>query len=156
VKPVAFSGFTLIEMVVTLTILSVMAMAAMPLAEGVMQYTQERELNRALTEIRSALDRYKEAVDSGRIAPQTRSGYPPNLGVLVTGVPEVRATGFSMYFLRRIPRDPFCPREIADEQCWGVRAYDSPANAPVPGRDVYDIHSLSNEEGSDGRPYRTW
>ena len=150
------AGFTLIEMVVTLTIVSVLAMAALPLAEGVMQYTRERELNKALSEIRAALDRYKEAVDSGRVASATPSGYPPSIEVLVSGVKDARASGKLIYFLRRIPRDPFCPDGIEDAQCWGLRAYDTPPDAPAPGKDVYDVHSMSEEQGTDGRPYRSW
>lgn len=149
-------GFTLIEMIVTLTILSVLALVAMPLAEGVIRTTQERELSAALREVRKALDQYKEAADTGRISLTSASGYPPNLGVLVSGVSDLRAPGKALYFLRRIPRDPFCPTQIDDAQCWRLRAFSTPPEAPAPGADVFDIHSSSELIGSDGRPYSAW
>jgi general secretion pathway protein G len=149
-------GFTLIEMIVTLTILSILTLVAMPLAEGVMRTGKERALSEALHDIRKALDQYKEAADTGRITMASPSGYPLSLEILVAGVPDQHAPGQSLYFLRRIPRDPFCPEQILDEQCWGLRAFNSPPEAPAPGADVYDVHSNSDLVGSDGRPYSKW
>lgn len=149
-------GFTLVEMIVTLTILSVLAMAAMPLGETVVRHNREQALARALADIRHALDAFKEASDTGRIKRISTSGYPPDLDTLVNGVADAQSDTRMIYFLRQIPRDPFCPDETPDALCWDLRAYDSPPNAPQPGKDVFDVHSQSTQVGSDGRPYNRW
>ncbi|WP_241162957.1 general secretion pathway protein GspG [Ralstonia solanacearum] len=108
--------------------------------------------------IRDALDAYKRAVDTGEIqSPGTLSGYPPTLATLVNGVPSARDPDHrTLYFLRAIPRDPFAPASLAAEQSWALRSYRSPAEAPQPGEDVYDVHSSSEGIGLDGRPYKQW
>lgn len=149
-------GFTLVEMIVTLTILSVLALAAMPLGETVVRHSREQALNRALADLRHALDAFKEASDTGRIKRLTDSGYPPNLDVLVDGVEDAHADKKMVYFLRQIPRDPFCPDDTPDVLCWSLRAYDSSAAFPQSGKDVFDVHSKSDAIGSDGRAYQKW
>ena len=86
------------------------------------------------------------------------SGYPPNLDVLWQGVPDLsRPDHRKIYFLRRLPRDPFYPDQSAPpDQTWGTRCYASPPDDPQPGADVYDIHSLSPQTGLNGVPYRDW
>lgn len=149
-------GFTLVEMIVTLTIMSVLAMAALPLGETVQQHAREKELRRALVEIRQALDAFKSATDTGRIGRATESGYPPDLQTLVDGVEDTHDSNKRVYFLRQIPRDPYCPPDTPDARCWALRAYESPPDDPKPGDDVFDVHSKSDLTGSDGRPYRRW
>ncbi|MFN3717093.1 MAG: hypothetical protein ACK4R8_10260, partial [Thiobacillus sp.] len=62
-----------------------------------------------------------------------------------------------LYFLRRLPRDPFYPdASVPAAETWGLRSYASPPDAPVPGRDVFDVHSLSTAKGLNGLPYREW
>src|SRR5687768_6247426 len=100
-------GFSIIELVVVLTILGVLASLALPLAEMSVKRAKEQALMASLGQIRDAIDAYKRAVDAGWIeVPPDTSGYPPNLQVLVQGVPH-RKTGERLYFLRRVPRDPF-------------------------------------------------
>jgi general secretion pathway protein G len=152
-------GFTLVELLVVVAIMAVLASIAMPLAELAHRRGQEEDLRRALREIRSALDAYKRMVDAGLIArPVGGSGYPPHLNALVDG--EVNAQtpqAARLYFLRRIPRDPFAAETISDvAQTWGLRSYESPPNDPRPGRDVFDVHSRSQAVGMNGRPYREW
>lgn len=152
-------GFTLIELAVVAAIIGVLASAALPLSQLAHQRSQEADLRHALRELRGAIDSYKRATDEGRIERKADgNGYPPNLDVLVSGVTDIRSpTGQRIYFLRRLPRDPTYPDSAAPaERTWGLRAYASPPDAPEPGADVFDIHSLSNAVGLNGIPYRQW
>ena len=152
-------GFTLIELLVTLAILAVLASAVMPLAELTVQRTKESELRSALRQIRGALDDYKHAVDEGRVAKKAdESGYPPSLGVLVEGVPnEKDPNKAKIYFLRRIPRDPFdTDFSVPPARTWGLRSYASPYDAPAEGNDVFDVYSRAEGKGLNGIPYREW
>ncbi|MFZ5551249.1 MAG: type II secretion system protein [Pseudomonadota bacterium] len=151
-------GFSLVELLAVIAIMSVLASIAMPLAELSHRRSMEEELRRALREIRSALDAYKRMVDAGLIArPAGGSGYPPNLQVLVDGAVNAQTPqGSKLYFLRRIPRDPFADDASNAADTWGLRSYESPPDDPKPGRDVFDVHSLASGKGLDGRPYRQW
>lgn len=152
-------GSSLVELLVVIAIMSILATVGFPLAELAHRRTKEEDLRRALREIRSALDSYKRMVDSGLIArPASGSGYPPNLKVLVSGVVNAQTPQASkLYFLRRIPRDPFAPESSGDAaETWGLRSYDSPPDNPRPGSDVYDVFSKAPGNGLDGRPYRQW
>jgi general secretion pathway protein G len=131
-------GYTLVELLAVLAVLAILAMGAVPLAELASQRQKEQALRDALWEIRGALDAYKRAVDSGLIARAPGgSGYPPTLGDLVKG--SAGAQGQTLYFLRRLPRDPFAPSQTSAEETWALRSYDSPPDAPRPGNDVYDV-----------------
>ncbi len=152
-------GFTLIELVITVAIVAVLASVAMPLHELVAQRAKEQDLRRALREIREAIDAYKEASDEGRIEKRVgQSGYPPSLPALVQGVIDQKNPRKErVYFLRRIPRDPFTiDPQVADADTWGKRSYASPPNEPAEGEDVFDIYSLATGIGINGRPYREW
>lgn len=236
-----FRGFTLIEMIVVVLIVSVLASAAMPLAALHKQRTREHELREGLRTLRAAIDRYKAAVDEGKIEKRDGdSGYPPSLEVLVAGVvvkddaagakpsggapggaagavggapgaplassnmaanaalgavangatgvgnnaansaagagarntagnglgkfdlgfasagSSNSAGGKRLYFLRRLPRDPFADPSLPAAQTWGLRSYASPPDAPAPGADVFDVHSRTDGVGLDGTPYRSW
>src|SRR6476646_508471 len=133
-------GFTLIELVITLAIIGLLATAAMPLAQLVAQREKEADLRTALRDIRTALDAYRQAAQTGHIKQELgATGYPPDLKSLYTGVPdEGREDKTNLYFLRRIPRDPFFPDEsVAGEDTWGLRSYQSPPDDPQPGEDVF-------------------
>ncbi|MGH8707946.1 MAG: type II secretion system protein [Burkholderiales bacterium] len=154
-------GFTLIELLVTLAIVALLASLALPLTELSVQRAKEQELRRALRELRGAIDAYKDAADAKpkRIEHSAdKSGYPPTLEVLVEGVRDIQdPKGAKIYFLRRIPRDPFAREpEAAPEETWGLRSYDSPPDEPQKGDDVFDVYSLSERVGLNGVPYREW
>jgi general secretion pathway protein G len=152
------SGFTLIELLVTLVIVAILASVAMPLSELSRQRAKEQELRQSLREIRSAIDAYKQAADEGRVPRSLdQSGYPPRLSMLVEGVADVKSpVAKKIYFLRRIPRDPFSEDAIDAESSWGKRCYDSSPDMPRAGRDVFDVYSQSNGIGLNGIPYREW
>jgi general secretion pathway protein G len=154
-----YNGFTLIELVITLAIVALLSSIALPLAEVSVQRGKEQDLRRSLREIREAIDSYKHASDEGRIArPVGASGYPPKLTALVEGVSDARSPERAkLYFLRRIPRDPFSrDASLPPEQTWGLRSHDSPADNPQPGDDVFDVYSLGNGSALNGVPYKDW
>jgi general secretion pathway protein G len=153
-------GFTIIELVITVAIVALLATAVVPSAQLMYQREREADLRRALRTIRSAVDAYKTASDSGRIKKEAdKSGYPPDLQTLVDGVldasdPKGEA---KIYFLRRVPPDPFWPDATTPPaDTWGLRSYASPPDDPQPGDDVYDVHSQSSRTGLNGVPYRDW
>jgi len=149
-------GFTFIEMIVVTTILLVLASTVMPLAQVTMQRQREAELHRALREMRTALDKFKDAVDQGLI-PSTElepanEGYPPDLETLVDGVSVANdASGRKLKFLRRIPVDPMTKDE------WGLRSYqDDPDSKSWGGQNVFDVYTKSEGTALDGTKYQDW
>lgn len=158
-RPGTWAGFTLIELVVTIAILGLLATVAVPFAQLVQQRSKEAELRTSLRQIRTAIDAYKQAVVEKRIeSPADATGYPPDLDVLWKGVADVSKPDDSkLYFMRRLPRDPFFPDTAADPATtWGKRSYASPPDDPQEGDDVYDVYSLSDKTGLNGVPYREW
>ncbi len=177
-------GFTLIELVVTLALVGVMAMVAVPLYEVTTIRMKESELRTALRQIRTALDAYKDASDAGKIQKDpSDSGYPPSLKVLVDGVDAIQSTqngnlnaptGLTLnastpsatsdasgparlMFLRQVPRDPFTPDpSVPPEEQWDTRSYGSPPSDPQPGKDVYDVMSKSTTVGTNSIAYKDW
>lgn len=151
-------GFTFIEMIATVAIVAVLAAAAMPMIELSARRMKESELRTALRSLRSAIDAYKTAADEGRVERRAdESGYPRSLQALVEGVSDVRdPEKRRIYFLRRIPRDPFADPNLPAVETWGLRSYASPPEAPAPGSDVFDVYSQSPRIGMNGTPYREW
>jgi general secretion pathway protein G len=162
-------GFTLIEMVITLALVGILALAIMPFSELIVQRQKEQALSAALREIRVALDAYKDASDTGQIEKEAEaSGYPPSLTVLMTGVKNARdPKGGVLMFLRHVPRDPFFVGDPGTpaEETWNVRAYGQPpdqaaaggpSGSAEAGKDVFDVSSKSDRVGINGIPYKQW
>jgi general secretion pathway protein G len=155
----ADTGFSLVELLVVIAIMSVLASIGLPLAELSRQRVKEEELRRSLREIRNAIDAYKRLVDLGSIQRAADgSGYPPGLDVLAQGVVDARSPqGSKLYLMRKLPRDPFAPLEVATPvDTWSPRSYASPPDDPKPGKDVFDVHSKSAAVGLNGIAYRDW
>lgn len=151
-------GFTLIELIVTVVILSVLAGAALPMLQTSVKRQKESRLRDNLREIRLAIDAYKTAYDKGHIEKKLdASGYPPNLTILVEGVQDIKDPDKKkLKFLRRIPDDPFYTPEYLDDPKWGLRSYESSPDEPREGDDVYDIYSMSPLTGTNRIPYAQW
>jgi general secretion pathway protein G len=150
-------GFTFVELLVVTTLLIILASVAMPLAKVTMQRQREVELRRALREMRTACDKFKDAVDMGQIAAtEVRAGsegYPPDLETLVEGVTVANdASGRKLKFLRKIPIDP-----MTNSTEWGLRSYqDKPDSSSWGGQNVYDVYTKSTATALDGTKYRDW
>jgi len=155
-----YRGFTIIELVITVGIISLLATAVVPSAQLMYQRERESQLRTSLRTIRGAIDAYKLASDTGRIEKKAdKSGYPPDLQSLVDGVDDASSPkeGARIYFLRSLPRDPFWPDATTPAaDTWGLRSYASPPDDPQPGDDVYDVHSRSSRTGLNGVPHRDW
>jgi general secretion pathway protein G len=152
-------GFTLVELLVTLTLLSIIALTAMPLAEITSVRLKEHELRQALRQIRTALDQYKAASDSGLIPKIIgESGYPPSLDALTSPIASSKDQArVPLVFLRSLPRDPFATDPaLAAAATWSLRSYVSPADSPQAGSDVFDVHSQSTRTGLNGLRHDQW
>ncbi|MDR3746400.1 MAG: type II secretion system protein [Acidobacteriaceae bacterium] len=144
------SGLTLVELIIVITIVAILATAALPFARFQLKRQKERELRRDLWEMRDAIDRYKDAADRGGIQIKTDSlGYPPDLQTLVDGV-DVQDK--KVRFLRSIPFDP-----MTKSQEWGLRSnQDDPTSDSWGGQNVFDVYTKSSETALDGTKYSTW
>jgi general secretion pathway protein G len=153
----AFGGFTFIELLVTVGVLMVLASAALPLARVTVKRQRESELRKALREMRTAIDRFKDMADTQIISPMDVSfgseNYPKSLTQLVEGVARNNdASGTKIKFLRRIPVDP-----MTGEAEWGMRSYQDRPDATVwGGQNVYDVYSKSTGVALDGTKYKDW
>ncbi len=146
-------GFSLIELIVTATIIAILAGIAVPLARNSIRRQKEVELRRVLREMRVAIDRYKEASDLGMIQVTLGTeGYPESLEILVEGVDQVGQVDRKMKFLRRVPVDP-----MTNSTDWGLRAYqDDPESNSWGGSNVFDVYTRSGGTALDGTNYHEW
>lgn len=152
-------GFTLVELLISLAIVAVLAAFVTPMIVTAVKREKEQALRTALRQIRQAIDDYADAIDEGRIARAPgASRYPESLDVLVLGaVDRLDPSGGRIRFLRRVPRDPFFPDDrVPAADTWGKVGSDVPVDRPGPGRDVFDVFSLSDAVGINGVPYRQW
>jgi general secretion pathway protein G len=153
----AARGYTFIELLIVTTIIIILAGAVMPLARVTATRQREAELRRALREIRTAIDKYKDAADLGQISPLAiRAGsenYPPDLETLVEGVaPSNDATGRKLKYLRRIPVDP-----MTRTSEWGMRSYqDDSDSSQWGGENVFDVYTRFDGTALDGTKYKDW
>jgi general secretion pathway protein G len=143
-------GLTLIELIVTVAILSILASAAIPIARFQIKRQKERDLRYDLWMMRDAIDKYKDAADRGAFQTKVDSqNYPPDLETLVNGV-DVQSK--KVKFLRHIPIDP-----MTNQPDWGLRSMqDDPTSDSYGGQGVFDVYSKSQGTGLDGTKYSTW
>ena len=147
------NGFSLIELIVTVTLIAIIAGLAVPLARNSIRRQQEVELRRSLREMRVAIDRFKEASDLGLIEVTLGTeGYPEDLEILVEGVDQIGAVYRRLRFLRRILVDP-----MTNSTEWGLRSYqDDPKSNSWGGENVFDVYTRSNALALDGTVYSEW
>lgn len=149
------AGFSLLELIITLTILSILVVAAVPLTKNNIKRERELELKRDLRDIRQAIDRYKNDCERGMVGQLDRKVndecYPPGLDTLVEGITPPNTTR-KIRYLRRLPRDP-----ITGKDEWGLRSIqDDPKSDSWGGQNVYDVFSKSPEKALNGTSYKDW
>jgi general secretion pathway protein G len=150
-------GYSFVELLIVTAILFILASTVMPLMQVTSQRQRESELRSSLRQVRTAIDKFKDAVDNGRIAQTELSpgseGYPPDLQTLVDGVPiQNDQSGAKLKFLRKIPIDP-----MTNSTEWGMRAYQDKPDATTWGRgNVFDVYSKSGGTALDGSKYKDW
>ena len=147
------AGLTLIELIIVVTILSILATAALPLVRFQVKRAHERELRADLWDMRRAIDAYKDAADLGGMSATANKpdamNYPPDLDTLVNGV-DIQDK--HVRFLRSIPTDP-----MTKSKDWGLRSnQDAPDSDSFGGQNVFDVHSKSTDTALDGTKYNTW
>ena len=147
-------GLTLVELVVTFTIMLILSVMAIPVARGKIRTQREVNLKFALREMYTAIDKYKDACDQG-VFGATKQGtfcYPESLEILVEGVKTQSADGKKMKFLRSVPRDPF-----TSGTDWGLRSMQDDSKAQSwGGQNVFNVYSKTSDRDKDGRPYSEW
>jgi len=154
------AGFTLLEIIIVITILSVLTAAAVPMVRNSVKREREADLRLALRQIRMAIDRYKKLSDdtNGTAIPielKTQSGYPKELKILEEGfIPAnvIGTSGNKVKFIRRIPIDP-----MTGSTEWALRGYkDEWDSTSWGGDDVWDIYSKSDGVALNGTKYKDW
>ncbi|HAQ48215.1 MAG TPA: general secretion pathway protein GspG [Glaciecola sp.] len=152
-------GFSIIEMLVTLVVLSILASVAIPFVELGAKRAQEMELRRALRTLRTAIDRFHADCESGEIAKGQMGvsidSYPDSLQVLLDGVDSSAADDQRFWYLRRIPRDPFSEETSVDDH-WEVRGYRDELEGVWSGNDVFDIKVRHDKQAINGSDYSDW
>ena len=147
-------GMTLVELIVSFTILALLTTMALPLARYKVRRERERELRYAVREMRTAIDKYKDMADLNQLGPQgvDTDNYPPTLDVLVEGVTKSGTVDTKIRFLRRIPKDP-----MTGTFEWGMRSTrDDTKSTSWVGQNVFDVYTKSTEKAGDGTPYSEW
>lgn len=145
---------TLVELIVSFTILALLTTMALPLARYKVRRDRERELRYAVREMRTAIDKYKDMADLNQLGMQgaDTDNYPPTLDVLVEGVTKSGTVDTKIRFLRRIPKDP-----MTGTFEWGMRSTrDETKSSSWGGQNVFDVFTKSTEKAGDGTPYSEW
>ena len=147
-------GFTMVELVTTMTVMVILAGVALPVAHTLERRRRELELRKVLRQIRTAIDEYHLVVQRVPTASQEADdeGWPDDLEVLVEGIDLGLPNELRARFLRRIPKDP-----LTEDTEWGKRSSkQEPDDEFWDQSHVYDVFSLSEGTALDGSEYRTW
>ena len=151
-------GFSLVEMLVSLVILSILASATIPYAKVEYTRTKELKLTRALRTIRSAIDAFNDDCKQGLMASAqegvSRDCFPRDLQTLVDGVLSSDADGHRLYYLRRVPEDPFSDAVLNDQ--WEIRGYRDEPEGTWHADDLFDVRVQHDMRALNGSEYRTW
>lgn len=148
------SGLTLVELIVAFTIMMVLTSMAVPLARYKVQRDKERDLERALTQMRTAIDKFKDDMDAQKIGPAKldSDNYPESLQQLVDGIKATGSVDKKIKYLRRIPKDP-----MTNSYDWGLRSTrDDPDSQSWGGQNVFNVYTKSMDKARDGTPYSQW
>jgi general secretion pathway protein G len=143
-------GFTLIELIIATMIMLILSTMAIPLARVTIKRQRERDLRRALWDMRDAIDRYKDAADRNAFQTKVGSdGYPPDMDTLVKGE---NVQNKKVRFLRSIPTDP-----MTGSKEWGMRSTQDDVDSDSwGGQNVFDVYTKSNDTALDGTKYKDW
>jgi general secretion pathway protein G len=148
-------GFTLLELITVTVIITILAAAAIPLAQNAIQREREIELRRDLRILRTAIDEYKKFVDDNKVrTDEDTYGYPEKLEDVIKGVEYKDKNNKTRVnkFLRRVPFDP-----ISRSYDWGLRSYqDKRDSIRWGGENVWDVYCHSGKKALDGTYYRDW
>jgi general secretion pathway protein G len=147
-------GLTLVELIVAFTIMMVLTSMAVPLARYKVQREKERELEQALTQMRTAIDKFKDDMDAQKIGPAKldSDNYPESLQQLVDGIKATGSVDKKIRYLRRIPKDP-----MTNSYDWGMRSTrDDPTSQSWGGQNVFNVYTKSMDKARDGTPYSEW
>jgi general secretion pathway protein G len=148
------SGLTLVELIVAFTIMMILTSMAVPLARYKVRRDRERDLEYALREIRTAIDKFKDDMDAQKIGPAKldSDNYPESLQQLVDGIKATGSVDKKMKYLRRIPKDP-----MTNSFDWGLRSdRDDPTSQSWGGQNVFDVYTKSMDKARDGTSYQEW
>ncbi|HTS47451.1 MAG TPA: type II secretion system protein [Bryobacteraceae bacterium] len=147
-------GMTLVELIVAFTIMMLLTAMAVPLLRYRVQLEKERELTRSLEQIRNAIDKFKDDMDTGKIGPAKldSDNYPESLKQLVDGIKATGSVDKKVRYLRRIPKDP-----MTNSYDWGLRSTKDDVDAQAwGGQNVFDVYTKSTDKARDGTPYSQW
>ncbi|MCP5051548.1 MAG: type II secretion system protein [bacterium] len=148
-------GFTLVELLVVIVIISVLAAVAVPMVETSIKREREIELRRNLRVIRTAIDEYKKFVEKNKVeVDEDTYNYPPTLEDLVKGLEykDKKNNEKIQKFLRRIPIDP-----MTNSYEWGMKSYqDDKDDSSWGGESVYDVYTTSGRKALNGTYYKDW
>jgi general secretion pathway protein G len=127
--PSGFQGFTLLELMIVISIIIILAAVALPQYHKTIMHARETVLKDDLHKMRELIDQY--AADKGKL--------PQSLDDLTTSG-----------YMREVPKDP-----ITDNKDWNIVTGDDPYSSEG-GTGVTDIHSSSSEVSTEGTPYSEW
>jgi general secretion pathway protein G len=157
------AGMTLLELIISCSILVILATVALPLERVRVISAKEELLRYDLREMRDAIDRYHDDAEKGKFQVQAGTeNYPPDLETLKNGVQmsgqgqgilgEQSGTSQKIRYLREIPVDP-----MTGNTDWGLRSVqDDPDSTSWGGQDVFDVYSKSQGTALDGTKYTDW